>query len=77
MNDGVDDELKRREEEKRERMWDPGERWRVIQETIAWAEAQATVRRNTPARCLELERRWNALLAEGKPPSGEQKTPED
>ena len=23
---------------------------------IAWADAQATVRRNTPARCLELQR---------------------
>jgi len=57
------DDLKRREEEKRERAWDPLQRWRVLQETIAWAESQATVRRNTPARCLELERVKLARLA--------------
>ncbi len=50
-----DDDLKRCEEQKREAAWDPAERWRVIQATITWAESQATVRRNTPARCLELE----------------------
>jgi hypothetical protein len=52
----LDNETKRREEQKREAHWDPAERWRVIQEMIAWAEQQATVRRNTPARCLELQR---------------------
>jgi hypothetical protein len=50
------DDLKRREELKREAHWEPAERWRVIQEMIVWAESQATVRRNTPARCLELQR---------------------
>jgi hypothetical protein len=50
------DDLERREELKREAHWDPAERWRVIQEMIVWAESQATVRRNTPARCLELQR---------------------
>jgi hypothetical protein len=50
------DALKRYEEEKRERNWDPAERWRVLQATITWAESQATVRRNTPQRCLELQR---------------------
>jgi hypothetical protein len=49
-------ELLRREEEKRQRCWDPAERWRVLQEMIVWADAQAQVSRNTPARCLELER---------------------
>jgi len=53
---GPTDDLKRREEEKRERCWDPAERWRVLQETIAWADAQAAVSRNTPTRCLELQR---------------------
>lgn len=53
----MDDELKRREEEKREAMWHPAERWRVLQETIAWAESQAAVPRNAPQRCLELQRR--------------------
>lgn len=44
------DDLKRREEEKRERAWDPAERWRLIQETITWAEAQLPPeqRRNRP-----------------------------
>jgi hypothetical protein len=49
-------ELLRREEAKREACWDPAERWRVIQETITWAEAQLPVPRNSPRRCKELER---------------------
>ena len=56
MIDPPNDELMRREELKREAHWDPVERWRVIQEMIVWAESQATVRRNTPVRCLELQR---------------------
>jgi len=61
VNDSAFNELKRREEEKRERCWDPVQRWRAIQEMITWAESLPTVRRNTPARCLELQR---ARLAE-------------
>jgi hypothetical protein len=45
----------RREEEKRERMWKPADRWRTLQATITWAEAQSTVRRNTPAHCIALQ----------------------
>lgn len=56
MIDAQSDELKRREEEKREACWDPAERWRVLQETITWAESQATVQRNTPAQCLKRQR---------------------
>ena len=48
--------MKLLEERKREAMWDPAERWRVIQEMIAWADSQATGGRNTPARCLQLQR---------------------
>ena len=55
MSSAFDDDLKRFEEQKREANWDPVERWRVLQETITWAEAQATVRRNTRERCLELQ----------------------
>ena len=51
-----DDDLKHREEAKRDAQWDALQRWRVIQDTITWAEAQATVRRNTPQRCLEIQR---------------------
>ena len=48
---------KRHEEAKREAAWDPKTRWRILQDTITWAETQATVRRNTPARCLQEEAR--------------------
>lgn len=50
-------ELIQREKAKRERNWDPVKRWKVIQDTIAWAEQQATARRNTPAACLARQRR--------------------
>jgi hypothetical protein len=43
-------EEKRREEEKRERMYDPVLRWQHIQEAITFAEANmpAHLRRNVP-----------------------------
>lgn len=50
-------ELKQLEEAKRERNWDPAVRWKVIQDTITWAEQQTTVRRNTPAACLAEQER--------------------
>jgi hypothetical protein len=56
MNTPPDADLKRYEEEKRERHWDPAVRWRLIQEMIAWADSQATGGRNTRERCLELQR---------------------
>jgi hypothetical protein len=56
MDDQFDD-LKRREEERREAHWDPAERWRAIQAAITWAEAQAAVPRNSRERCLELQRK--------------------
>mgnify|MGYP001002758146 CR=1 FL=1 len=52
MND-----LKEKEELKRERHLTPLEKWRLILQSLRWAEAQATVRRNTPARCLEEQAR--------------------
>jgi hypothetical protein len=39
-------DLKAAEEARREKAWDPVLRWKVLQETITWADAQATVRRN-------------------------------
>jgi hypothetical protein len=45
------------ESAKRLRNWDRAEQWRVLQQTIAWAERQATVRRNTPAACLREQQR--------------------
>ena len=56
MNDASEMDFKRREHRRREACWDPALRWQVLQETITWAESQATVRRNTPQKCLELER---------------------
>ncbi len=50
-------EVKRREELKRERAWDPALRWKVLQETITWAETQDTVRRNTPKAALAAQAR--------------------
>ena len=49
------DDLKRSEEQKREAHLDAAERWRLLQATITWAESQATVRRNTRERYLELQ----------------------
>ena len=65
MTQPPNDELRLREERKREAAWDPARRWRVLQQTITWAEAQATVRRNTPEKCLELQK---AKLSGGSSP---------
>jgi hypothetical protein len=47
-------ELKQSEENRRERHWDPLVRWHVLQQTITWADAQATAGRNTKrARLVE------------------------
>ena len=48
----IEETLKRREERKREACWDPVVRWRVLQETITWAEAQCRHPRNSPSRRL-------------------------
>jgi hypothetical protein len=54
----MNDESKAAEEARRERHWDPAIRWQVLQDTIRWAEAQATVRRNTKtARLAEQQRK--------------------
>ncbi len=58
------DDLKQQEEAKRERMWDPRQRWIVLQQTITWAEAQASVRRNTPAERLREQAEKLARLAD-------------
>ncbi len=60
-------ELLRQEEAKRDRHWDAAERWRVIQQTVSWAERQATVQRNTPEACLREQRRKLAQLGHIEP----------
>jgi hypothetical protein len=44
------DEIKAKEELKRERAYDPALRWKHLQETITWAEANMPpeLRRNRP-----------------------------
>jgi len=59
----IPSDLKQAEEAKRERNWDAAQRWKVLQDTITWAEQQATVRRNTPAACLANQQRILALMA--------------
>jgi hypothetical protein len=54
------------EHERRERAWQPAARWQALQETIRWAESQATARRNTPRACIEHERRIKRQLGEGQ-----------
>ena len=66
MTDPLSD-LIAEEEAKRHRNWDPQLRWQVIQDTIAWAEAQQTVRRNTPQACLAEQQRKLAGPAEAAP----------
>lgn len=55
-----DAELKRREEEKRDRAYDPAQRWIHIQQTITWPEANMPPeqRRNRPR--TRAERNSNA-----------------
>jgi hypothetical protein len=55
-------DLKKAEELKRERNWNPAMRWRVLQDTIAWVEAQRAARRNDPA---ERRREETARLRRG------------
>ena len=50
-------DLKRREELKRERNWNAQMRWKVLQDTLTWADAQANVQHNTPTRRLEEQAR--------------------
>jgi hypothetical protein len=60
MRDWLESELA-----KRLRNWDRVELWQVLQQTIAWAEQQATVRRNTPEACLhEQQRKLSRLRGE-------------
>jgi hypothetical protein len=59
----MSDTLKAREEARRDRLWDPRRRWQALQDTISWAEAQAPVRRNTPAACVRIEQRRRETLS--------------
>lgn len=47
------------EEARRERHWNPRDRWLAIQDAITWAEGQATVARNTVGACLARQEEFN------------------
>jgi hypothetical protein len=59
----VNRQEKHLEEERRERHWDPRRCWLAICETLTWAEAQATVARNTAGSCLAKQEILNAANA--------------
>ncbi len=61
-----DTTFKHDEELKRSRNWNPEERWRVIQQTITWAETQATVRRNSPCERIKEQKRKLESYARSK-----------
>src|SRR5688572_28925881 len=58
------DQLKTEEDAKRERNWDRAARLQVMQETLTWADEQATDRRHTPGGCLAKQQRLLAGLAD-------------
>ncbi len=58
-----DDEVKRREEAKREAATDPAARWQAAQEFMAWAASQSTAPKMTPAARKAKERRLLAGMA--------------
>jgi hypothetical protein len=55
----MSDEQKHQEEARRECHWDARQRWKTLQETITWVEAQPTVRRNTRVARLAQQSRQN------------------
>ena len=57
-----DDDLKLREEKKRDAAWDPVARWNALHEFIEWAEKQFVVTRSTPSYCKAKERILRAGL---------------
>jgi hypothetical protein len=58
-----DDDSKRREEEKRAAAADPNERRQGGQDFLAWAAAQSTAPKMSPAACKAKERRLLAGMA--------------
>jgi len=59
-------EEKKREEEKRERCWNPVEREQVLFRTIDWADQQQPLSRNTKEACLKNQARLLATFAAQK-----------
>ena len=55
MKESLADQLQR-ETAKRDQCWGASERWRLLQESITWAEAQQNPPRNTMQSCLARQR---------------------
>ena len=53
-------DVKQREEAKRERCYNPLQRWTAILAAIRFADAQQPISRNSKTRCLELQRKHQA-----------------
>jgi hypothetical protein len=65
------DDLAQLESEKRERCCNQFQRWRILQETIAWVDSQQAVPRRSREACLANQARLLKSLAEdGRKPSG-------
>jgi hypothetical protein len=60
-------ELKKSEEEKRDRCWNPRARWRVIEQTIAWVDSQQAIPRNSRQACLANQERLLRNLSPAAP----------
>lgn len=50
------------EEKRRNRHFDPVERWRAIQDAIAWADAQQKEPRNSRSNRIKEQREKNSLF---------------
>ena len=63
------DELKKSEEQKRDRAYDPARRWKHIQDAITWAEANLPphLRRNRPRTARPLPTSPTASRRIGNP----------
>src|SRR5262249_54823724 len=59
-------DLTKRKQPKRARTGPPAVRWQAYLNTLAWAESQSTVRRNTKAACLAHQQQLLAQLAAAK-----------
>jgi len=59
------EELYRRKEAEWEQIGDRAERWRLLQDFIAWADAQKPVPRNSMEGCLAAQRRLLERMKKG------------
>ena len=51
------------EEQKREKCVDPRRRWKILQESIAWVDAQQPIPRNSKESCMMRQRQFDKRQA--------------